>query len=334
MKGLSFLDAVIENIPNMIFVKDAKELRFVRFNKAGEDLLGYSKKDMIGKNDYDFFPKVEADFFTRKDREVLASGKLFDISEEPIHTRKNGIRVLHTQKIPILDKKGKATYLLGISEDITDRLRLEREIAAISDREQRRIGQDLHDELGQHLTGVAFMIKGLAQKLISQGRPESEDAQMIVELVNQAIVSTRNIARVLNPIQLENAGLAPALKELALNTERLFKVECSFKAPLSLDFGNKMVHTHLYRIVQEAVDNAVKHGKASRIAIEFSNVSGQILLKISDNGSGFSKEFDKNRGMGISNMSYRAKMIGGELEMTYHPDGGTIVICLFPLRLN
>ena len=91
LRGLSFLDSVIENIPHMIFVKDAEELRFIRFNKAGEDLLGYAKKDMIGKNDYDFFPKTEADFFTHKDREVLKSGKLFDIAEEPIHTKEKGI---------------------------------------------------------------------------------------------------------------------------------------------------------------------------------------------------------------------------------------------------
>src|SRR5204862_5453235 len=92
-----FLDTILENIPHMIFVKDAKELRFVRFNKAGEDLLGYSKKEMIGKNDYDFFPKTEADFFTKKDRHVLQSGELYDIPQEPIHTRKKGIRILHTK---------------------------------------------------------------------------------------------------------------------------------------------------------------------------------------------------------------------------------------------
>lgn len=96
----SFLDSVVENIPNMIFVKDAKELRFVRFNKAGEELLGYDRKDLMGKNDYDFFPKTEADFFTTKDRNVLLGGMLLDIPEEPIHTKLKGIRILHTKKSP------------------------------------------------------------------------------------------------------------------------------------------------------------------------------------------------------------------------------------------
>jgi PAS domain S-box-containing protein len=115
----TFLDSIVENIPNMIFVKDAKELRFERFNKAGEKLLGMKRKNLYGKNDYDFFPKAQADFFTSKDRAVLKSKKLFDISEEPIDT-KHGKRFLHTKKIPILDKDGKPVYLLGISEDITE----------------------------------------------------------------------------------------------------------------------------------------------------------------------------------------------------------------------
>lgn len=115
-----FLDSVIENIPNMIFVKDAKELRFVRFNRAGEDLIGQKTQDIIGKNDYDFFPKDQADFFTTKDRHVLESRVEFDIPEEPITTPR-GVRILHTKKIPILDSDGEPKYLLGISEDITER---------------------------------------------------------------------------------------------------------------------------------------------------------------------------------------------------------------------
>lgn len=121
------LNSVIENIPNMIFMKDAKDLRFVRFNKAGEELIGSSRSEMIGKSDYDFFPKEEADFFTAKDREVLASGQIVDIPEETIQTRRKGLRILHTKKLPLL-KDGKPVYLLGISEDITDRKRAEEQL--------------------------------------------------------------------------------------------------------------------------------------------------------------------------------------------------------------
>ena len=125
----SFTSSIIENIPNMVFVKDAKDLRFVRFNKAGESLLGYRREELLGKNDYDFFPREEADFFTTQDRKVLKDGVLIDIAEEPIHTREKGLRFLHTKKIPVYDEQGHPQYLLGISDDITERRQSEEALA-------------------------------------------------------------------------------------------------------------------------------------------------------------------------------------------------------------
>ncbi len=120
------LESLIDNVPLMVFVKDADELRFVRVNRAGEELLGVTNDDLVGKNDYDFFPQDEADFFTAKDREVLRQGRLLDIPAEPIETREHGTRILHTRKIPLLDEAGHPAYLLGISEDITERVDAER----------------------------------------------------------------------------------------------------------------------------------------------------------------------------------------------------------------
>ncbi len=117
----TFLTSILENLPHMVFVKKAKGLQFLHFNKAGEDLLGYSRETLIGKTDYDFFSQEEANFFTRKDYEVLANKKLVDIPEEIIHTKFQGTRILHTKKIPLLDEEGNPQYLLGISEDITER---------------------------------------------------------------------------------------------------------------------------------------------------------------------------------------------------------------------
>jgi two-component system, NtrC family, sensor kinase len=123
----AFLDSLVEHLPIMIFVKEAKDLRFVRFNKAGQEMIGHSMHELIGKNDYDFFPREEADFFQQKDRAVLASGELLDIPEEPMVTPA-GLRYLHTKKIPIRDSNGRPQYLVGISEDITDRKRADEQL--------------------------------------------------------------------------------------------------------------------------------------------------------------------------------------------------------------
>ena len=140
----TFLDSIVENIPNMLFLKDAGDLRFVRFNRAGEDLLGYSRDDLLGKSDYDFFPKEQADFFTEKDREVLRGKEVVDIPEELLETRNKGERTIHTKKVPILGANGEPEYLLGISEDITDHKRTEEKLKR-SETKYRGILENLDD---------------------------------------------------------------------------------------------------------------------------------------------------------------------------------------------
>src|SRR4029077_9056654 len=127
------LDAIIENIPLMLFIKDSASLRFSRFNRAGEDLLGWPKESVIGKSDYELWPQEQAAFFVEKDRETLKIGKVVDIAEEPIQTRDRGTRILHTKKVPILDRDGRPSHLLGISEDITERKRTEKERQLLDD---------------------------------------------------------------------------------------------------------------------------------------------------------------------------------------------------------
>jgi PAS domain S-box-containing protein len=123
----AFLDAIIENIPLMLFIKESQSLRFIRVNRTGEDLLGWPNQTLIGKTAYDFWPKEQAEFFIEKDRETLTNGSVVDIPEEPIQTRHQGVRLLHTKKVPIRDTAGHPMYLLGISEDITERKRIEKE---------------------------------------------------------------------------------------------------------------------------------------------------------------------------------------------------------------
>lgn len=128
----AFVDSILDNLPSMVFVKDARDLRFIRFNKAGQELLGFTQDELLGKNDYDFFPTEEADFFTSKDRAVLDSGALLDIPEEPIQTKARGNRILHTKKIPLCDASGTPLYLLGISEDITERKLVDEQVRLLN----------------------------------------------------------------------------------------------------------------------------------------------------------------------------------------------------------
>ena len=168
-----FLDSIIENIPNMIFVKDARDHRFVRFNKAGEELLNVSREEFLGKNDYDLFPREQADFFTAKDREVLAAGKALDIPEEPMETRLRGTRFLHTKKITILDDSGAPRYLVGISEDITERKQAERKL-----REQERFLDSIIENIPDMIVvkeaeGLRFLrVNKAGERLLGRSRDD------------------------------------------------------------------------------------------------------------------------------------------------------------------
>jgi PAS domain S-box-containing protein len=136
----TFLNSIIENIPDMIFLKHAKDLSYVRFNRAGEELLGYSRDELVGKNAYDFFPKEQADFIIETDREVLRGKNVVDIPEESLQTRNKGERTLHTKKVPLLDANGEPEYLLGISEDITDQKRAEEKLQKTLESLRKAVG--------------------------------------------------------------------------------------------------------------------------------------------------------------------------------------------------
>lgn len=328
----SFLDSLIDNIPDMIFVKEAKELRFVRFNRAAEELLGYSRHELIGRNDYDFFTKEEADFFTSKDREVLESRRMHEVLEEPIHTKYKGTRLLHTKKIPIFDQAGVPQYLLGISEDVTDRRNLERELLAIHDRERRCISHDLHDGLGQLLAGIGFMSRALSDRLVATNHPAALEAERIVGLIGQAVVQTRDVARLLSPIDLQADGLKAALEDLALGAERMSHIPCRCVIDPSTRGVDGPLAYHLYRIAQECTNNALKHSRAKSVTISLSaRDGGAVLLEVADDGIGMSEQaLRSSPGLGLSIMQYRARMIGATLKVSSQHGSGTLVTCLTP----
>jgi signal transduction histidine kinase len=218
--------------------------------------------------------------------------------------------------------------VLVVIRDVTDRKRLEREILETASREQQRIGQDLHDSLGQHLTGITFMTKVLERKLTQKAPEEAKDAAEIGRLVIQALAQTRNLARGLFPAELETNGLVAALKELVTNVQSTCNVRCLLRAEEKISVQDNVLATHVFRIAQEALNNSVKHGKAKNIEISLAPNGDRIELTVSDDGTGISPEA-KLDGLGLRIMHYRARRIGGALEVATTEKGGTRVTCLF-----
>lgn len=256
--------------------------------------------------------------------EALASGeprsRLVEIPMDSL------VRELEVRVVP--NGPDEALFVL---RDVTDRRRLEKEILEISHREQQRIGQDLHDSLGQHLTGISFLSKALQLSLERKALPESAQAGEIAQLVVQTLGHTRNIARGLFPMELETSGLLiPALTELVTTTEKIFRVVCSIDAQPGFDVRHPRVSTELFRITQEAISNAIKHGKARKISVRLQSLGTSARLTIHDNGVGVPSA-GKSGGLGLRIMSFRASRIGGQLGTSTSETGGTVVTCDFPI---
>ena len=233
---------------------------------------------------------------------------------------------------PVKDAAGRNTHWLIIFRDITERRRLEREVLEISDQERRRIGQDLHDGLCQHLAGIELMSQVLQQKLAPKSKAAAARAAEIAGHVREAISQTRSLARGLAPVTLESEGLPSALRELAANTEKLFGLQCHVEcAEDEINLPSASV-THLYRIAQEAVSNALKHGKATSVSIRLESQSNQVRLIVVDNGQGFPQISPRTTGMGLRIMRYRAGMVGGSLSILPGRPAGTVVTCTVPAQ--
>jgi signal transduction histidine kinase len=220
----------------------------------------------------------------------------------------------------------------ALTREMHERRRLEKELLETAEREQRRIGHDLHDSLCQHLTATALAGQLLGQKLAGKSITEAAAANQLVELIEEAIDLTRTLARSLHPVEMQGEGILDGFQELAANAADRFKIICEFKcrpelAPLHFDAATNI---HLYRIAQEAITNAIKHGKAGQINIGLDVENGAAVLTVTDDGAGISKIRLDGQGMGLRIMAYRAGMIGGSFDIGRLPGRGTRVTCKFP----
>jgi len=226
-------------------------------------------------------------------------------------------------------ENGREAIFFG--RDITQRRWLEQKLINITDAEQERIGADLHDSLGQQLTGLACLASALHAQLEANGNAsEAAQARTIMGLASNAIAQSRALARGLCPVQLEQAGLPSALEDLTFNAQRLHGVECRFLAEGTLSCDHPTA-IHLYRITQEAINNDIRHAAAQHILVRLRFWSGKGLLTIEDDGTGFeiSSPNERNHGVGLSMMNYRATIIGAHFHIDSRPGGGTRIECAF-----
>jgi signal transduction histidine kinase len=219
-----------------------------------------------------------------------------------------------------------------LAEAEKERQRLEHEILEIAEKEQQRIGHDLHDGLTQYLAGIEIMSSVLEQDLEQNGDPTAARVHKLTNHLRQAIAQTRVLARGLSPVPMEVDGLSSALKELAGNTTDLFKVTCVFQEKASVSPVDFAAAKHLYRIAQEAINNAIRHGKATtiKVVLEQGPAVDAGKLSIENDGMPFSPKVGSSKGMGLRIMEHRAALIGGTLEIRSRPSSGTVVECRFP----
>lgn len=311
------LNGLLTNLPMMVGRLDP---RGVIVEAEGEKLTKYglTPSSLVGQTLVDRYPQLRGAV-----AESLRGGRVNSV----LKARYRGSDWFADFYLFFDHETGKGALFFVC--DISQRKVIERELLRVSDAEKSRIGSDLHDGLGQYLTGISCLSVALRDKLKAQSRSEAADASTIAGLVQEAIAQTRALARGLCPVQLETSGLETALEDLTLQVQRLHGIECTFEARGSADISEMSVALHLYRIAQEALNNAIKHAGATRISVVADFDRENKSLSIEDDGCGFDPTMAHGPSSGMSLMPYRAGMFGGTLTVTSQPNAGTKVECRF-----
>jgi len=322
---------LFENASDMVFTHDP-EGNLTSVNKTGEQILGRSRNDILSRNLISFVAEDQREEVREWLEQVVKSGEMATAEWDFINAANQRMRLEISSLL--VRRAGGTPEVESVARDITERIRLEREILETSNREQRRIGHDLHDGVCQQLAAIAYRVDILGDQLQERGVPESSETVRIGGLLNEAIQQTRGVARGLFPVRLAESGLESALEELAVNLNNLFKIQCHFssvKPGPELDSTSSL---HLYYIAQEAAFNAVRHGKATQVNITISGGKGRFTLEIQDNGTGFQLPLTDSAGMGIRIMRYRARVIGATLNLKSQLNQGTQITVQFNPKLD
>jgi PAS domain S-box-containing protein len=296
---------------------------FKHLNPAWERTLGYTTEELLSKPYVNFIHPEDRAETMRSVNKLASDGGPLTTLENRYRCKDGTYRRLAWTASAVLQDG----LVYAVGRDITERRRLEAEVLKISEMERQRIGQDLHDTLGQVLTGVGYLSDVLQQKLAAKSLPEADSVAEIESLVNEAVDTTRSLARGLCPVRLEPEGFMGALNELASQVRDLFDVSCTFVCEKPILVHDGAVARHLYHISQEAVNNAIRHGKAKELLIRLTESNGSAVLTIKDDGVGLPRPEKRVKGMGLRIMNYRAEMIGASLDVRNDPKGGTVVRC-------
>ncbi len=320
--------ALFETTVDGIIIIDSRGI-IQSYNRAAASIFGYEADEVIGRNVSMLMPNPHRDQHDEYLNNYLRTGhaRIIGIGREVNGLRKDGSTFPMDLAVSEVRKHGDV-FFTGVVRDITERRRLESEILRISEQERRRIGQDLHDGLGQMLTGIGLITQNLARQMETQGSALAGELFEITQLVRDADQLARNLARGLVQVELEGDGLLAALRTLCKNAERMFDVSITLESRGDLSLDDSGMASNLYRIAQEAISNAVKHGRASRISVRLARKGTAVELAVEDDGVGFPKKLSADRGMGVDIMGYRARVIGGSLSIRSRPSGGTAVKCV------
>lgn len=324
--------AIVETAVNAIITMDENCI-IETANSATERLFGYRREELVGRNIRMLMPQPYRDRHDGYVQNYLRTGvrRIIGIGREAVAQRKNG------SVFPIDLSVGEAVLpsgrriFTGIIRDLTERKRLEEQILHISEEEQARIGQDIHDDLCQQLAAIGCLARVAQKNLAAAGSPEADSMDEIVRLISRANTRARETSRGLMPVVLDSGGLMAALEELADSTARAYEISCSFYYDHPVQVEDNQLAVQLFRIAQEAVSNAVKHSQAQRVEIRLARQSGSLVLTVRDDGVGIPDKPAKGTGMGLLTMNHRAQMMGGTVAVTPRPTGGTQVTCTLPL---
>jgi PAS domain S-box-containing protein len=327
-KQLQLLAAAVLNSNDAITILDL-EGSIISWNLGAERIYGYGEAEAMKMNINRIIPDHKQNEMMSL-TERLLKGKNIEFFETQRLTKNNRILDISLTATLLKDEKGKPFAITTTERDITERRFLEKEILDITEKERELIGQEMHDGMGQVLTGIAVKCKGLALKLKGKSSEEMKDALTISKLANKAIAQTRDLAKMLYPVDIETGGLVSALEMLASNAEKTMEVTCRFRCGKSVSVKNLVEAKQIYRITQEAITNAIKHGKAKNINIKLRFTKSGIVLSVKNDGLDFPKLSTRTKGLGLKIMKYRTDLIGGSLDIRKGDKGGTVVTCIFP----